>query len=126
MELSAQKRRNYADDYTVFDMKKQILNGGHGLRRRNLGPWTVTSKALWLTLLWTWMATPPQINEHFRLVTILPTADPRLDDHMGEAGHISTATAPDVIGTAQRRNVGATVQSKYVIQLPRTMSCAPA
>ena len=36
---------------------------------------------------------------------------------MGEAGHF-TATAPDVIGTAKGRNVGATVQSKYVIQLP--------
>ena len=115
MSFSAQKPSDYADDYTVFDMKKH-LNGAMVCEGVIFGPSGRVTSSFVADFIVTWDGDTAQINEHF-VYDDNTTQDRVWTITLGETGHF-TATAPDVKGTAKGRNVGATVQSKYTIRLP--------
>ena len=114
-DFPAQKPSDYADDYTVFDMRKH-LDGAMVCEGVIFGPAGRVTSSFVADFNVTWDGDTACIEEHF-VYDDNTTQDRTWTITLGETGHF-TATAPDVKGTAKGRNVGATVQSKYTIRLP--------
>lgn len=114
-DFPAQRPEDYADDYTVLDMK-QYLKGDMVCEGVIFGPTGRVSSSFIASFTVAWEGEVATINEHF-VYDDNTTQDRVWTITLGDAGHF-TATAPDVPTKAYGRQAGATVSIRYPIRLP--------
>lgn len=114
-DFPAQRPDDYADDYLVLDMKK-YLDGEMVCEGVIFGPTGRVTSSFVADFNVVWDGDAAEVKEHF-VYDDNTTQDRTWSIILGEKGRF-TATAADVLGEAQGRQVGATIRMQYPIRLP--------